>query len=57
MLYAHLDVVPVDDAPLWEHPPFEGHIADGFVWGRGSLDAKVRSILFVGKKIIIYICT
>lgn len=40
MLYAHLDVVPVDDASEWEQPPFEGRIEGGFVWGRGAIDAK-----------------
>ena len=30
-LCAHMDVVPVPDAPLWKHPPFGGVVADGFV--------------------------
>lgn len=25
----------------WTYPPFDGKIADGFVWGRGAMDAKV----------------
>ncbi|KIZ32740.1 MULTISPECIES: M20 family peptidase [Rhodopseudomonas] len=41
-LLAHQDVVPI--APKteadWQHPPFDGVIADGFVWGRGSWDDK-----------------
>jgi acetylornithine deacetylase/succinyl-diaminopimelate desuccinylase-like protein len=24
----------------WTHPPFEGKITDGYVWGRGALDMK-----------------
>ena len=42
LLMAHQDVVPVDPETLsgWQQPPFEGRIADGFVWGRGSLDDK-----------------
>jgi carboxypeptidase PM20D1 len=40
LLMAHMDVVPAP-ADLWTHPPFEGVIADGFVWGRGALDDKV----------------
>lgn len=37
---AHTDVVPVPDAAQWAHPPFEGAIADGHVWGRGAIDDK-----------------
>ena len=43
---AHLDVVPIDSdsAGEWEHPPFEGVIADGAVWGRGTIDDKARVV-------------
>jgi len=37
MLIPHLDVVPAD-ARHWTHPPFDGVIDAGFVWGRGTLD-------------------
>ena len=42
LFMAHQDVVPVDPATLdnWTHPPFSGAIADGEVWGRGTLDIK-----------------
>jgi acetylornithine deacetylase/succinyl-diaminopimelate desuccinylase-like protein len=40
LFMAHLDVVPVEDADRWPHPPFAGTIADGLVYGRGSHDAK-----------------
>lgn len=42
LLLAHQDVVPVEPGTesRWEHPPFAGVIADGFVYGRGALDDK-----------------
>lgn len=40
LLTSHLDVVPAPDPESWTHPPFAGAIADGFVWGRGTLDDK-----------------
>jgi acetylornithine deacetylase/succinyl-diaminopimelate desuccinylase-like protein len=39
MLMSHLDVVPATNEG-WEHPPFEGVVKDGFVWGRGAWDCK-----------------
>jgi len=42
LLMAHSDVVPIEPGTEgeWEHPPFSGAVADGFVWGRGALDDK-----------------
>lgn len=39
---AHQDVVPIEPGTeaSWEHPPFSGAIAGGYVWGRGTLDDK-----------------
>lgn len=38
VLMSHQDVVPAEGE--WEHEPFSGDIADGYVWGRGSADTK-----------------
>src|SRR5438093_217598 len=48
LLMAHQDVVPVEPGTeaTWAHPPFDGVIADGFVWGRGALDDKA-SLVFL----------
>jgi acetylornithine deacetylase/succinyl-diaminopimelate desuccinylase-like protein len=39
LLLSHLDVVPAP-ADLWTHGPFDGDVADGYVWGRGAVDMK-----------------
>lgn len=46
LFVSHTDVVPVAEASRadWTHPPFSGAIADGYVWGRGALDVKVRAL-------------
>jgi carboxypeptidase PM20D1 len=43
LLLGHLDVVPVEPVTEtdWPYPPFGGHIADGYIWGRGAMDMKV----------------
>jgi len=42
VLMAHQDVVPVTPGTEgdWKHAPFAGEIAEGAVWGRGSIDDK-----------------
>jgi len=42
LLMAHQDVVLVEQETLeqWNQPPFDGKIADGYLWGRGALDVK-----------------
>ena len=39
LLYGHVDVVTTEHQQ-WTHPPFEGKLADEFIWGRGALDMK-----------------
>ncbi len=39
LLASHLDVVSANSAE-WTHPPFSGTIADGYIWGRGTVDMK-----------------
>jgi len=39
LLYGHVDVVTTLGQP-WTHPPFEGKLVDGYIWGRGALDMK-----------------
>jgi carboxypeptidase PM20D1 len=43
VLMGHMDVVPVPEQNLkeWTHAPFSGDVADGYVWGRGTMDDKV----------------
>ena len=42
----HIDVVAADPA-RWTYPPFSGTIAEGFVWGRGTLDTKNLGVMFL----------
>ncbi|HYK84595.1 MAG TPA: M20/M25/M40 family metallo-hydrolase [Ktedonobacteraceae bacterium] len=39
LLQGHVDVVTAEKQ-FWQHPPFEGGIYDGYIWGRGTLDMK-----------------
>ncbi len=40
LLYlGHVDTVLADPSD-WEHDPWSGDLADGFLWGRGALDMK-----------------
>lgn len=40
MLSCHLDVVDPGDPLGWEHLPYSGDIADGWLHGRGAMDIK-----------------
>jgi putative selenium metabolism hydrolase len=40
LLNGHMDVVDVGDPARWTHPPYDGVIEDGVLYGRGSCDMK-----------------
>lgn len=46
LLLGHLDVVPVipGTEEEWKYPPYEGVVAEGYIWGRGTLDNKVNIV-------------
>ncbi len=46
VLDACLDTAPYGDETAWTHPPTSGHLADGWLWGRGSSDSKAAIALF-----------
>lgn len=40
LLMSHHDVVAATEKENWDHPPFEGRIVDGKIYGRGTQDTK-----------------
>jgi succinyl-diaminopimelate desuccinylase len=40
VLNGHIDVFPIGDRARWSRDPLGGEIADGRVWGRGTVDMK-----------------
>lgn len=45
LVYAHMDVMPVDPVELWDSPPFEPEIRDGKIFARGADDDKGQSMM------------
>lgn len=46
ILAAHMDVVPIETNTEqdWQYSPFSGEVAEGYIWGRGSMDNKGQLI-------------
>ncbi len=40
ILNGHIDVVPTGPEDMWDAPPFQPHISDGWMYGRGVGDMK-----------------
>jgi putative selenium metabolism hydrolase len=40
LLNGHMDTVDVGDPARWAHPPYDGCIKDGILYGRGACDMK-----------------
>ena len=40
ILNGHIDVVPEGPLDMWDSPPFEPHVEDGWLYGRGGGDMK-----------------
>ena len=45
LIMSHHDVVPAEGE--WKYPPFSGEIAEGSVWGRGTVDTKGSLFCFM----------
>lgn len=45
LVYAHMDVMPVDPVELWNSNPFEPEIRDGKIFARGADDDKGQSFV------------
>lgn len=44
VLVSHTDVVGVEE-DRWSHDPFGADVADGYMWGRGTLDMKSIAVM------------
>ncbi len=46
LLQGHVDVVTTENQE-WTYPPFDAVEADGFIWGRGTLDMKGAVAMYI----------
>src|SRR5690606_14022782 len=56
LIYGHYDVQPPEPLELWESPPFEPDLRDGYIYARGSADDKGQLYIHV-KAIEAYLAT
>jgi len=47
MVYAHMDVMPVDPIELWKSKPFEPEVRDGKIFARGADDDKGQQFMHI----------
>ncbi len=45
LVYAHMDVMPVDPIEKWHSDPFEPEVRDGKIWARGADDDKGQGMM------------
>jgi acetylornithine deacetylase/succinyl-diaminopimelate desuccinylase-like protein len=47
MVYAHMDVMPVDPIDLWKSKPFEPEVREGKIFARGADDDKGQQFMHI----------
>jgi len=45
LVYAHMDVMPVDPIEKWDSDPFQPEVRDGKIWARGADDDKGQGMM------------